>query len=563
MTNRRFGLVFAFFLLAMFALTSNVSAQAEAPTTIGNAYFAPSTILSGDSTTLNVDTLKAATDTLVVGLCFYYSDTGLDTLFPETVIGSRGTIYTRTYQGVDRLAIDCPAFSGGQVSEYSGKPTALVKLFGENFDLTAALSMKAGDYTVDILELEDAVYTDGFSAPLTVQAAPPPVTEAYVSNTSTCGGNSPCYTGNSGLQQALADVEDGGTIFIYGTYSQGGGVTAVLSGSKSVTISGFNSPVIENGGSTCAGAMIDNQSSGVLTFSTVTLDGTCAVGSRSAGILQSGAGTAVVQDSFSTIRDFTAAGSAALRVTNGTLIASGNGFQNNQKAFDQTGGTLYAFANNVSTNLGSNAATKSGGISNISCNYWSASTISGFAPEEFVERLGAPVVSYNEGAGSLTLDAASLASNGGTQVIVSMGRANNPYGNGTVIGLGARVSDYYAACGTRTSALSGLITIAGDSVSPGPTGFRLYAITDPLQCSPASNTQCWDYEGVSCGAAGCAITGAVARDGHFMVGNEVDPTSISLASFGSQAESPVWLPLVFLGIALGAASLVVLRRRQA
>ncbi len=557
MVHRKRTVVLLILVVMLFSAVSSVAAQTNEPATIGSAYFVPSSIATGGSTTLNIDNLKAASATTTVGLCFYYSDSGMDSLFPASVTGTRSTTYTRGYQGLDSAAVTCPSMGSGRITEYAGTPNAFAKLLGENVDFAGTVSSANGVYPVDILQLEDLVLTDGFSTSLTIAAA---ATDVYVSNDTACGGNAPCYSGTTALQQAFTNVADNGTVFIYGTYSQGGGVVAALTGSKSVTVSGFNSPIIENGGGTCSGAMIENQSSGFLIFSTVTLDGTCAVGSRSAGILQSGVGTTIVQDSFMTIRDFVAVGSSALRVSNGLLIARGNGFQNNQKAFDQTGGTLYAFANNINTNLGANAATKSAGTSNVTCNYWSASTISGFGTD-FTERLGAPMVSYNEGSGTLTLDAASLAANGGTQVIVGMGRVNNPFGNGTVEGLGARVSDYYAACGTGATALSGLITIVGDSVTPGPTGFRLYSITNPLECSPASNTACWDYQNVSCTTAGCSVTGSVARDGHFMVGNEVDPTAVSLQSFGQQSGVMLWPVAVLLALMAGMTFVAVRRRR--
>lgn len=562
MTRQKYGIFLAILLVVIFSTTSHVLAQSSAPETIGSAYFVPSSISSGGSTTLNVDSLKAATGTGTVSLCFYYASAGLDGVFPTAVSGHRATTYTRNYQGVEAGSVNCPKIGAARVTEYSGTPSSVAKLMGESLDFSGPATVANGLYTVDVLELEDTAPTDGFSADLTVTTPPPPPSQVYVSNTLACGGNSPCYAGNSALQQAFMDVADGGTIFIYGTFSQGGGVTATLSGSKSITIAGFNTPVIENGGGTCTGPMIENQGDGKLIISTVALDGTCALGSRSAGILQSGAGITAVKDSFSAIRDFTAAGGAALRVTDGMLIVMGNEFQNNQKALDQAGGVLYAFANNTYTNLGASAATSSAGTYNVTCNYWSASTIAGFE-KDYSERLGAPVVNYVEGAGPQTLDAASLADNGGTQVIIGMGRSVNPFGNGTVTGLGARVSDYYAACGTRESASAGTITILGDTVTPGPLGFRLYSIGDPVECSPADNTACWDYQASSCSTVGCSVVDSAGNDGHFMVGNEMDPTNIALQSFSSDGGTGMWVPGVLGLLVLAGLSLAVLRRRAA
>jgi hypothetical protein len=344
-----------------------------------------------------------------------------------------------------------------------------------------------------------------------------------------------------------------------------------------VTLTGFNTPRIENGGGTCSGAMIDNNGSGTLTVTGLTIDGTCGSGYRSAGILNSGSGTTLVKDNRNTIQDFTGTGNAGVEVSSGTIIVSGNTFTNNDRAMEQSGGTLYAFANNITSTSGSNAAVRSSGTYNVKCNYWGSATISGFG-SDYDERLGAKVSSYTEGSGALTLGNASLASGTGSQVLINLGRdtSNPPFNNGTTSGLGALVSDFFAACSSRNGTSVGTITITGDSVSPGAEGFRLYEIMDAADCSPADNTACWDYAGAvdgdgnptgnaHCTTTGCSVTDENTSEGHFVVGNGEDPTLVTLENISiSSSSGNTWLPFVLLAgsVALVGGAVGFLRKRR-
>ena len=212
------------------------------------------------------------------------------------------------------------------------------------------------------------------------------------------------------------------------------------------------------------------------------------------------------------------------------------------------------------------AAVASGSSNNVKCNYWGSYSIGASLSGDYAERLGSAVVSYVEGAGTLTLGNASLAApSSGTQVLVNLGRntVNPPFNNGTTTGLGALVSDFFAACLSRNSSGPGAVTITGDNQTPGLTGFRLYEITNVLECSPSSNTQCWDYTTATCATASCSVTDPSASEGHFVVGNELDPTALSLTSFKATATQP-WLPVALLFGALGLVSggYILLRKRH-
>lgn len=561
-------------IFALLALAGGATAQE--PQAVTGVTITPGSIVAGNTITVQVD-FDVPNTAVLNAICLYYLNSQIPSApsgLPGSVTSTLGDTYSvelGTSSGDGTT--NCPGVGGRWAVEFFVNDPDDFADGGDSFTFTMFIpvSTPTGSKTLTFRQYNPGLINT-LNGTFTVLSAPSTI---YVSNTAGCGGNSPCYTGPSALQQAITDIADGGTIFIYSTFSQGGGITATLSGSKNVTISGINTPVIENGGGTCTGAMIDHQGSGTLTFIIASMNGACAVGARTEGILQSGPGQTIVRDSFTTFRNFSASGAAALRVTNGTLVASGNSFLANQRAFDQSGGTLYAFANNVNTNLGPDAATRSVGNYNVTCNYWGSATISGFDPD-FDERLGAPVVTYVEGSGAQTLGAASLADNGGTQVIVNMGRSINPFNNGTVIGLGARVSDYFAVCGTRGSDTAGDITIVGDNVTPGPLGFHLHAIADPTECSPSTNTDCWDDlsgGGSSCFSTGCSVSSASASippsypsmpmDGHYVVGNELDPTAVNLLTVTLQGgNTAVWSASLLMALLLGA-TLIILRRRQA
>ncbi len=142
------------------------------------------------------------------------------------------------------------------------------------------------------------------------------------------------------------------------------------------------------------------------------------------------------------MRDFAGSG-IGVAAAAGTVVVEGSNFNNNNVALDGNGGTLYAFANNVNTNTSLNAATNIGG-DNVKCNYWNSYNIDDLT--QYEKRLGAPVSTYIEGTGALTLGRADLTAGTGNRVIVNMGRSTPPFNNGTVLGLGAQTSDFFAFC---------------------------------------------------------------------------------------------------------------------
>jgi hypothetical protein len=200
-----------------------------------------------------------------------------------------------------------------------------------------------------------------------------------------------------------------------------------------------------------------------------------------------------------------------------------------------------------------NAATNIKATDNVRCNYWNNYNIAGTGAGQYEQRLGAPVSTYIEGAGALALGRASLAAGTGSRVIVNMGRGAQPFNNGTVLGLGAQTSDFFAFCRSRDGSALGAITVTSDPVGAGTDGHRLYQIAATTECSPSTNTACWDLAGTESSSA-VSIAGATSaalspesgfeREGHYVIGNQVDPTAIAVSSLTAspaQTNQAWWL----------------------
>ena len=389
----------------------------------------------------------------------------------------------------------------------------------------------------------------------------------YVANDSaSCGSYSPCLTGPGALNIAVDSVTGPGDVFVLGDYLMSPNAAADLTTAKTVTISGVGAASINMAAGICSGAVVVNNS-GALTIQNLAFDGTCASGNRTAAI-RNDAGTLNVRNV--TVRDFAGSGSG-VAAAGGTVVVEGSAFSGNQAALDGNGGALYAFANNVTTNLGASAATNVETDDNVRCNYWTSYNVSGGdSAVQFEERLGSSASTYVEGAGDLTLGRASLAADTGSRVIVNLGRSTSapPFGNGTVTGLGSLTSDFFVVCLARdtTGSVRGDLTIDADNVTPGLTGHRLYHIASTTDCSPATNTACWDYTGQSSASAGASLLDPTDNGGHYVIGNEVDPTAIAISSFtanGSASTNSVWPALVAAASVLAGVWLWRRRRQPA
>ncbi len=549
-------------LIALAMVLSLAGIALAAPSVVSGFTITPSTAYVGNTVTFRVDFSVAFADLAARNtLCFYYQDGNYDAVFTAlgNITSNLGDSYVKDLQTTAGSAsTNCPASATYKILEYS---TAAANDFADGGDwVTFNFAVPSGATTQTFrLRQRNAATTVGvYNSTLTIQTLG---NQIYVANDATsCGSNSPCLTGPAALNTALDNVTGPGDVFVLGDYLMTPGTVADLTTAKTVTLSGVGSASINMAAGTCSGAALVNNG-GTLTVQNLAIDGTCASASRSAAI-RNDSGTLNVKNV--TVRDFAASGIGVAAV-GGTLVVEGSNFYNNNVALDGNGGTLYAFANNVNTNTSLNAATNVDAGDNVTCNYWNSYNITGASSAQYEQRLGAPVSTYIEGVGALTLGRADLAAGTGNRVIVNMGRSTPPFNNGTVLGLGAQTSDFFAFCLSRNGSALGTVTVTSDAVAAGATGHRLYRIDDTTECSPSTNTLCWDHTGATSagGAVSAPLTPTASTEGQYVVGNQVDPTAVTLRDLSAETVVTPW-PLILAAVSVAAGLLalgVSLRRR--
>ncbi len=275
-------------------------------------------------------------------------------------------------------------------------------------------------------------------------------------------------------------------------------------------------------------------------------------------------------------------GGFALSTAGSSLVAAGNQVRGAgaQPAFRVSGGTLTAYANNLSGFSAGLATT--GGTFNGGHNWWGSAFTqpTGLSAAVWQARLGAPVASWAEGSGSATPGSAVLSGGTGTAVIVSHGRglSGAPFGNGVAPFVDQMCSEFYdfftvggggtwqadvpvdnnAACNTNI-------------LTPMLLAWIPPATVYSTECTPADNAACWD--GVPTarvqapGGQILRITGLTVPElgGTQIVAGDSsgnDPTTISLADFTARAGTNSWLVAIAAAaglFTLGAALIVIKR----
>jgi hypothetical protein len=172
-------------------------------------------------------------------------------------------------------------------------------------------------------------------------------------------------------------------------------------------------------------------------------------------------------------------------------------------------------------------------------------------------------VNYIEGEGDLSLGQASLTGGSGARVIVDLGRSNPPFNNGTVHGLGAKVSDFFSYCLAKDGTQLGDLQISGDFASDY-TRYALFNIPNTGNCTSSDNALCWSFTQ----KRGLQTLGLIAaenpQEGHYYIGNGEDPTVISLRSVSASSPGNLWVPvgLALIALCLGAGGLFLTRKRE-
>lgn len=330
-----------------------------------------------------------------------------------------------------------------------------------------------------------------------------------------CGGQTPCY---SALQTAIDNTADGGTVTVIGTHTVGATLSA---GARRVTLrgAGNNLPVINwTGGA----GLLFNVGLGNLTLKGLTI--------------QSGG--------------------------SGTLFGTAGG------------GQLLAYANHIGSGFTSICSGAGCGAALLGHNWWGTSTYAsqpaGLNTASWNRRLGAPIVQWGEGGGSVSLadtfGAMQVSGGSGPVAVVSHG-ATSPFFAATQPDICSHFFDVFAlpgAAGTWSVALP----IDTSICSAAPTRVAY------MPAAKLSNSSC------DTAAAGCwAGWSPVTRVGDQFVAQEVstamlngtpfvsgsatgtNPTAIGLADFAARSASGT--PAVIgLGAALSGLGLIVVVWRR-
>lgn len=330
-----------------------------------------------------------------------------------------------------------------------------------------------------------------------------------------CGGQTPCY---SALQTAIDNTADGGTVTVIGTHTVG---TTLSAGARRVTLRGAGNslPVINwTGGA----GLLFNVGLGNLTLKGLTI--------------QSGG--------------------------SGTLFGTAGG------------GQLLAYANHIGSGFTSICSGAGCGAALLGHNWWGTSTYAsqpaGLNTASWNRRLGAPIVQWGEGGGSVSLadtfGAMQVSGGSGPVAVVSHG-ATSPFFAATQPDICSHFFDVFAlpgAAGTWSVALP----IDTSICSAAPTRVAY------MPAAKLSNSSC------DTAAAGCwAGWSPVTRVGDQFVAQEVstamlngtpfvsgsatgtNPTAIGLADFAARSASGT--PAVIgLGAALSGLGLIVVVWRR-
>jgi len=399
-----------------------------------------------------------------------------------------------------------------------------------------------GDLTVDGL----TVVGDGFN--------PPGHCFVGVLVGSTASGNLTVQN-NATFQNWFGDGVNAG----YGISVEGAGTHTISNATFSNNATGLNAD---------AGSITVNNS----TFNGNNGDGVILLSSSSANL--------IVQDSSlsnSTQGD-------GLFQYNGTVTLRGNTLANNHSyAYVNSGGTMVAYANNITGNNGGGFQASVVGLaaSEAAKNWWGSHSNPAVGPTTdgstsyaaaWTARLGADVDSWAAGVGSVSLGNAALSGGGAnTGVIISFGRGsfNAPFENGVPPYVNASCSDFYdfyTLGGASWTVQLPVDTTTGciDNVRNAEVA---YYIADKGDCTTPNNPSCWDgipKSQITVSGNNLLITGLDLSGTHIVAGDETgaDPTVIRLETLDATSARNQWLSVVLLAvaIALGGSGLYLVRK---
>lgn len=263
------------------------------------------------------------------------------------------------------------------------------------------------------------------------------------------------------------------------------------------------------------------------------------------------------------------------------VTSKGNIINNVDYSFSTTGAgnTLMAYANNIAnfTNGGINGAL---GTINARHNWWGSHSTqpTGVDNDSWAYRLGAPVSTWADGTGSISLTdsiagANATLSGAGELAIVNHGSglANVPFDKGITQDTGVnQCADFYDIFVINGSGSYNIAIPVDSACTSALIDAKLFqfalngAGAPDLTCTP--DTACWNN--ITATRTGDVLNATVGASD--LLGtpfsapsrNNNDPTNIHLHELQASSNSKIWLPIAVLVFLLAGTGLLILQRNR-
>jgi len=467
--------------LSVLLLGLVIPAYAQSPELVENTNVTPDPVVAGSTVYIASELTYTTAGTATVRLCVprdWASQATLDLLTPTSTLGEGwGTGTAAGNSAIGGVQTYCSDYStttaavGGDSGEWSFTVLSTATT-GNNRPVRVWItSNNSGNPPLQ------TIYT-------TVQGAP---TTRYIGDTTgDCGGNTPCDTGVGALAAAVTALSSGGTIVVCGTHTSSGDVSV---GAQDYTLQPLNSSAELSASGACANELIEINGTGDLTIDGLTLDGTgagCGI-----GVYVSGSGNLAIQDSASSVKNWSTngaqiTGGGSHTISNSTFNNNGYGLEigtgagtvavsnstfssNTSDGIRATAGTLMVEGSTFSSN-GIRGIWANGASATVRGNTFSNNTSYGFTHGSGTLAAYANNLTGNNSNGyqAYVTTAAAAAKNWwGSHSDSSVGPTSNgttSYAAGWSARLGADVSSWAAGSGSATLGNAALSGGTGDGV---------------------------------------------------------------------------------------------------
>ena len=405
-------LVLVFAGINSVAYADDGSGGGDAPETINSFTLSPNPAYVGQAVTYTIqfDGSGGTRNTI----CLYYQDGTFQA--PIDGVGDLTSGLGDTYiqedgSGSPESTTNCGGVSGYYVNEWTVSTANGFLGGGDQIQFTIIIPNTSTGNKMFISQQYNTGLINTLNTTLTIDSS----STIYIGNASAdCGGNSPCYTGTSALQDAInALPSPGGTVIVGGQYRSGGANVST----QDVTLQPLDSAAeLRADGSCGGGAPIVLNSSGNLTIDGLTLNGTGAPAGCSDGVLVTGSSSGDLAFQNSAV--------ATSWASDGVEISSG-------------ASGSFSFSNSTFSNNGSDGISAEGTVSVADCTF-SGNTTNGVSVNSGTATIEDSVFSSNGygvylNSGTLTLSGNDFDSNTNYGFTVAGGSAvayaNNFSGN--------------------------------------------------------------------------------------------------------------------------------------